>query len=198
VFGLLGFFLIYFGSLIGGNVLSLYVHRNHGDYRALGASGAVFGIMFSSIVSAPFSEIGFVLIPIGLPAWLMGLVFIGVSIWGIKKKTGNIGHEAHLGGAIVGMLLTGLLFPSNVLANWWIYALLIIPSIGFVFFIIKNPTYLMFEEIKVKSYVSARYGKDEPNPQKQIDALLDKISKKGYDSLSKKEKNRLNELSSKD
>jgi membrane associated rhomboid family serine protease len=177
VFGLWGFFLIYFGSLIGGGILSLYVHRNHGDYRALGASGAVFGVMFSAVVSAPFSKIGFVLIPIGFPAWLMGLVFIGLSIWGIKRKVGNIGHEAHLGGAIIGIVLTG------------------IPSIGFVIFIIKKPTYLMFEEIKGRSYVSPRYGKEEPNSQKQIDDLLDKIGKKGYDRLSKKEKDRLNELS---
>ena len=44
------FTLIFFVSLIGGNLLSLYIHRNHGDYSALGASGAVSGIIASSII----------------------------------------------------------------------------------------------------------------------------------------------------
>ncbi len=194
-FGFWGFCLIYFGSLIGGNLLSLYVHRNHGDYRAYGASGAVFGVVFSFIVMSPFAEFSFVLIPVGFPAWLMGLAYVGVSIWGIKKKVGNVGHEAHLGGAITGVLITALLSPSSVYTNLWIYALLGIPSIGFVFFVVKNPTYLMFEEISMSSYVLPLSRKGGMNPQEEVDKLLDKIGAKGYASLSKKEKNRLSELS---
>src|ERR1700744_3993165 len=47
--GPLEFILVYFVSLIGGNALALVIHRNHADYRAVGASGAVCGVMFAAI-----------------------------------------------------------------------------------------------------------------------------------------------------
>ena len=86
LFGAVNYLLLYFGSLIGGNLLSLYIHRNHGDYRALGASGAISGVVFSSVVLMPQSTISFVLIPIEIPSWLFGLAFVLISILGIKKQ----------------------------------------------------------------------------------------------------------------
>ena len=94
VFGIPWFIFIYVISLLGGSLLSLYIHRNHGDYRALGASGAISGIVLSSIILFPDSKISFIFIPIGFSSWIFGLLFILISIFGIKSQTDNIGHEA--------------------------------------------------------------------------------------------------------
>ena len=68
--GVLQFLIIYFASLIGGNLLSLFINKNHGDYSATGASGTVCGIIFASIAVFPGMGIGF----FGLPLFYSGLV----------------------------------------------------------------------------------------------------------------------------
>ncbi len=64
------FLLVYFASLIGGDLLSLYIHRHHPDYRSAGASGAVCGVIFASIALFPGMEIGLFPLPISFSAWL--------------------------------------------------------------------------------------------------------------------------------
>src|ERR1700733_117768 len=61
------FLLIYMISLVGGNLLALLVHKNHGDYSSVGASGAVCGIIFASIALFPGFSIGFFILPISIP-----------------------------------------------------------------------------------------------------------------------------------
>src|SRR5215203_3638971 len=103
--GGLKFLLIYFASLIGGGLLELLIHKNHGDHTSVGASGTVNGIVFASIALYPDTGIGFFFLPLSIPSWVFGLVYVIFSIYGIKAKWGNSGHAAHLGGAIVGMLV---------------------------------------------------------------------------------------------
>ncbi|HEY0677822.1 MAG TPA: rhomboid family intramembrane serine protease, partial [Chitinophagaceae bacterium] len=110
--GELKFLLIYFGSLLGGNIFSLLVHRNHGDYTAVGASGAVCGIIFASIAVFPGMEVGFIGLPLFIPSWLYGILFVLYSVYGIRSRADNIGHEAHLAGALTGLLLALLMFPE--------------------------------------------------------------------------------------
>lgn len=93
------FLIIYFESLIGGSLLSLFVHRNHGDYSAVGASGAISGIIFASIALFPEMGFGFLGLPFSIPTWLYEILYISYSIYGIKSSKDNIGHDAHLGGA---------------------------------------------------------------------------------------------------
>ena len=144
-FGILIFALVYFACLIGGDLLALFIHKNHGDYSAVGASGAISGVVFSSIILNPHGEIGFILIPIYFPAWIFGLAFVLGSIYGIKNKIGNIGHEAHLGGALAGIIFTVLYDPSLAIANWWVVLLLFVPTVLFLYLIVKNPAVLMVE-----------------------------------------------------
>ena len=68
--GLQKFILLYFCSLIGGNLLALYIHRNHGDYRAVGASGAISGVVLASIILFPEGEISLILLPYGIKSWI--------------------------------------------------------------------------------------------------------------------------------
>jgi membrane associated rhomboid family serine protease len=70
--GPVNYLVIYFASLIGGNLLSLFIHRHHGDYTAAGASGAVCGVIFASIALVPDGSIYLFFFP--MPAWLYGLL----------------------------------------------------------------------------------------------------------------------------
>lgn len=197
LFGLAAFTGLYFASLLGGNFLALYVHRNHGDYSAVGASGAISGVIFSFIILYPNQDLQFILIDISFKAWILGVLFVVVSIFGIKTQEGNIGHEAHLGGALTGALITILLQPTQALENWWIVLLLVVPTLTFLVLMIKNPTILMIKDYWGESahQIKTTFKKEHQSPQEELDELLDKISKKGIKSLSKKERERLKKLS---
>lgn len=108
--GSIDFFLIYFISLFFGSILTVLFHHKNPGYVAVGASGAVSGIVFSYIIFYPTSTIGFFFIP--MPAFVFALLYIGASIYGMKTRLGNIGHEAHLGGAIGGVLATLILIEG--------------------------------------------------------------------------------------
>ncbi len=109
--GSLYFFLIYFISLLTGSLLTVAFHHKDPNYVAVGASGAVSGIVFSYIIFFPESMLYVFFIP--MPAYLFAFLWIGFSIYGMKSKLGNIGHEAHLGGALGGLLATLILVQGS-------------------------------------------------------------------------------------
>lgn len=124
--GTLSFVLIYFGSLIFGNLLTMMFHKNDYSYRAVGASGAVTGILYSAILLQPNMMLGvFFIIP--MPAYIFGIVYLLYSIYGMKAKNDNIGHTAHFGGAIGGYLITLIKEPSMLTDNTLMVILLAIP-----------------------------------------------------------------------
>lgn len=105
--------LIYFGSLLIGSLYSLHQHKNNAYYAAIGASGAVAGVMISAIMLFPNKSYGFLFFPFfEFPAYMLGIGYLLYSIYGMKNQLGNVGHSAHLGGAIGGYVLTLLLKPS--------------------------------------------------------------------------------------
>lgn len=142
VYGLSGLFIIYFGSLLGGNILAAFVNRKKYNYRALGASGAVSGIVFASILFDPSMKLYIFFIPIGIPAWIFGIAYIAYSIYGMKAANDNIGHEAHLGGAIIGLLLGIAVQPAFAVSSPLLVLALLIPSILFLTLLIRNPEFL--------------------------------------------------------
>lgn len=139
VIGILDFVLIYFGSLLAGNLLALQINRNNPGYRALGASGAVSGVIFASILMYPGGSISFLFLPIAIPSWLFGIGFVAVSIYGIRSGLGNLGHEAHLGGAIAGVLISILIEPRLVVTRWWLIAAMIIPTAIYIYLLTTRP-----------------------------------------------------------
>lgn len=108
--GSLGFIIVYLASLVLGNLLSYFFHKSDLDYTAVGASGAVMGILYSAILLRPDMMLGlFFIIPI--PAYIFGIGYLLYTIYGMKKRLGNIGHDAHFGGAVGGFVLTLVLAP---------------------------------------------------------------------------------------
>ena len=121
------FFLIYFGSLIFGNMLSYYFHKNESYYSAVGASGAVTGILYAAILLYPGMELYLYFIPIPIPSYIVGVGYMLYSIYGMKSRIGNIGHDAHFGGAIGWYVLTLLIAPQVLETHLWMVIILAIP-----------------------------------------------------------------------
>ncbi|MCZ4320292.1 rhomboid family intramembrane serine protease [Aequorivita viscosa] len=123
------FVIIYVLSLLTGNLLSFYFHKDEYHYSAIGASGAVMGVLYSAILFFPDMGLYLFFIPIPIPAWLFGMAYLLYSIYGMKKRLGNIGHDAHIGGAIGGYVLTLVFAPYLFQTSLWIVVLLAIPLI---------------------------------------------------------------------
>jgi membrane associated rhomboid family serine protease len=124
--GELSFVLIYFASLIFGSLLTIVFHKNDYSYRAVGASGAVTGVLYSAILLKPDMMLGiFFIIP--MPAYLFGILYLLYSIYGMKAKNDNIGHTAHFGGAMGGYLITLVMNPQLLFDHTLMVVLLAIP-----------------------------------------------------------------------
>lgn len=122
------FLIVYAGSLIFGSLLTMVFHGNEYSYRAVGASGAVTGVLYSAILMYPNMTIGiFGVIP--MPAYLFGIAYLLYSIYGMKSRTDNIGHTAHFGGAIGGYVITLIKMPSLIHDNLLMVILLAIPIV---------------------------------------------------------------------
>ena len=128
-FGDFSFLLIYMASLVFGSLLTLLMHKNDYSYRAIGASGAVTGILYSAILINPSMSLYLFFIPIPIPAYLFGIGYLLYSIYGIKAKNDNIGHTAHFGGAIGGYIFTIVKEPTMLVDNTVMVVLLAIPIV---------------------------------------------------------------------
>ena len=125
--GVLNFYLVYIFSLLFGNLLSYYFHKNEPHYNAVGASGAVTGIVYAAILLSPGMKMFIYFIPIPIPSYFVGVGYLLYSIYGMKNKTGNIGHDAHFGGAVGGYLMILILAPWVLEYHLWMVLILAAP-----------------------------------------------------------------------
>jgi len=132
--GVIPFLAIYLGSLLAGSLYSLSYHKNEPYYSAIGASGAVSGIVYASILLYPEMELFLFFIPIPIKGYIFGVIYLLYSIYGMKKQLGNIGHSAHLGGAIGGFALTLVFYPKVFQENTMMVVALTIPILILLFF----------------------------------------------------------------
>jgi len=114
ILGTDGFLVVYFGAVLASGIVSFYVNRKNLDYTSLGASDGVSGVLLSYCVFYPLSLMYFMFVPVGIPAILFGVVFILVSANMIGRFGGRTAHEAHLAGAMAGVVLTLLMRPEAV------------------------------------------------------------------------------------
>lgn len=105
--------LIYVVSAILSTVVVYYRHRHDPNYRSLGASDSVSGILFAAIVLLPSMTIFFIFLPFPIPAPLFAVGYIILSTFFMQRGKGNISHEAHLAGAFCGLVLAGMLSPNG-------------------------------------------------------------------------------------
>jgi len=126
--GVLKFLIIYVGSLLAGSTLALSFHKREPYYSAVGASGAVMGIVYAAIMLVPDMRLSFIFLPVvSFPGYVFGVGYFLYSLYGMRTKLGNIGHSAHLGGAVGGFVLTLALYPQIFLENKFVVIILAIP-----------------------------------------------------------------------
>ncbi|MFA9391679.1 MAG: rhomboid family intramembrane serine protease [Prolixibacteraceae bacterium] len=114
VFGSKGSFYfvqLYVLSLIFSSAWSVFKYKNDTHYSAIGASGAVMAVVFTSIFFDPWNKLWFFgVIPI--PGVLFGVLYLGYSLYMSKRNSDNIGHDAHFIGAIFGLIYPVIIEPS--------------------------------------------------------------------------------------
>lgn len=141
-FGEIGFLIVYFGSILLGNIFSLYLYKNQPWYSAIGASGGVSGILFASIAMIPDLGIMFFFIPIPIPGYIFGFLYFAYSVYMMlnPKQHDNIGHAAHLGGAFFGLVYAIALQPERAIQNALFLGVMALPLIymGFQVFVKKR------------------------------------------------------------
>lgn len=187
------FVLIYLGGLVGGNLLSLLLNRSNFEYRALGASGAVSAVIFAGVFCEPSMTMLIFFLPV--PGWLFAIGYTVYSIYAILKNVNDqIGHDAHLGGSMAGLLIAGIIDSTILKAS---PILLIAVTAPFIAFIIYR--FNLHKSLKPKkTYRNSKlkvFRKSDYSIESEINHLLEKITEVGYGGLTESEKKRLDELS---
>jgi membrane associated rhomboid family serine protease len=182
------FLVIYFAAVIGGDLLALWLHRHH-EYRAYGASGGVCGVIFSYVLLFPDSGISFFMLPFWIPGWLYAILYLAGSFFALKSQLGNIGHDAHIGGAVIGLWITALLVPAAARQHLNIFlGISAVGALGCVY-LFKNPMLLPLRSF-LPSGSNRSQSRQHSKPIKEsaeIDAILEKIGREGIHSLTPRE-----------
>ena len=126
LFGNLGwiyFIALYLLGIVVSDMPSFWKNRDNSGYNSLGASGGVAAVLFAAILYAPLMDI-YLYFAIRMPGFVFGLLFLGYSIWQSKRGGSYINHDAHMYGALFGMLFMAVVHPDSVpnffrqLATW--------------------------------------------------------------------------------
>ena len=118
------YLLLYFTALIVASVPDDLKHRHQYHYRSLGASGAVSAVIFSAILFNPNTGVGLIFIPgLRIPGYIFAIIYLVISTILAKRGQDNIGHTAHITGAIYGLIFTYIateLFTDyDILDSFW-------------------------------------------------------------------------------
>lgn len=108
------FAMLYGLSLILSDLPSVVKHKDNFGYRSLGASGAISAVLFSFILFAPFAGLGILFLPFEIPAAVFGALYLIYCSYASKKQWGNINHDAHLFGALAGLMITAIIHPATL------------------------------------------------------------------------------------
>ncbi len=105
--------ILYFGALLISNIGVCIRHRDEPNYSALGASGAITAVLFAAIVYFPTMRLSLFFVPIGVPAPLFAVVYLAYSFFASGRPGSRIGHDAHIIGALSGLLFVLVTAPEQ-------------------------------------------------------------------------------------
>ena len=128
-FGTVGFLIIYIGSILLGNIFSLFIYQKQPWYSAIGASGGVSGALFGAIALMPNLGLYLFFIPIPIPGFIFGTLYFGYSVYMMlnPKQWDNLGHAAHLGGAFFGLVYAIANQPQIAVQNAFYIGIMALP-----------------------------------------------------------------------
>ncbi len=109
--GVMAYIGLYFGGLVISDLPSYFKHKDHYEYRSLGASGAVSAVVFATIIFSPWSSI-YLFGAVKISAALYAVLFIIYCVYMEKRGGDNINHNAHLWGALFGLAFTLILIAT--------------------------------------------------------------------------------------
>ena len=136
-FGNKYFLLIYFGGVYAGNMLSYFFHKNDLWYSAIGASAGVNAVVFSFVTLYPF-ELIYLFAFIPAPAIVFALLYLWYTVKGTQDAYSRIGHEAHFGGAIVGIVVTILLDNEGAFSAHPVITSVLLGALAFGFYYMEK------------------------------------------------------------
>jgi membrane associated rhomboid family serine protease len=98
------FAILYLLALVVSDLGTWFKHRENPQYASLGASGAISAVLFAAIVYFPTMSLFIIPIPVPIPAPLFAVGYVAYSWYSARQTRGRINHDAHLGGALFGLL----------------------------------------------------------------------------------------------
>ncbi len=129
---------LYAAGALCGDLLALAIRRRNLNYSAVGASGAVCAVIFSSIFLLPGGSIYILPFPVPLPSWVYAVLFMVVSLYGIGRGGSLIGHDAHIGGALAGIIGAVIYNPAVVYQNYILLTALTVPVVVLLVYYIRR------------------------------------------------------------
>lgn len=114
--GSLIYLVMYVSALIVCLLPTYRKHKNDYHYRSLGASGAVSAVVFCFILLDPLQKLGLIFIPIFIPGFIFGALYIIASSVLERKSSDHINHSAHIWGALYGVVF--LIVAANFLSTY--------------------------------------------------------------------------------
>lgn len=124
IYGSVIYILLYIIGILGSDLYSLFTYKNNINFNSLGASGAVSAVVYASILLSPLDKIYIFFIPIGIPGFIYGFLYLFYCSYSAKQYKDNVNHFAHFGGAIIGVVYTICVYPKAVplfleqISNW--------------------------------------------------------------------------------
>ena len=197
------FLFVYLISAVGGNLLALYVSRDDqsGQSHAVGAAGGISGLLMVSLTLSPPLLLSVPSLAIALPLWPLAVAFLAVSLFALKTDHGTVRHDAHLGGAIVGLLLSPVVAPDTLQTTLWLAAALLLPSVVLFYALVKAPSVVPPSASTPDDGSLITQGWNETGAlrkehtfmtlEDEMNVLLDRINQSGYQGLSDRERERL-------
>ena len=105
--------VLYLCGLLASNLGTCVKHRDEPDYASLGASGAISAVLFAAIVYFPGNKLFILPIPIPIPAPLFAVAYLAYSYYSSRNARGRINHDAHIAGALTGLLFVAVTDPQR-------------------------------------------------------------------------------------
>lgn len=191
------FLFLYSLSTLGGSLIALYVCRHDDTTEAVGAAGGISGFIFASIALFPSWMLPLPGLTWEVPAWPVAVLFVAASVLGPRWYYNTMRHEAHLGGAMVGLLAAPLLAPEALQSTLWITIGILAPTVIIFYLYVKRPLSPVVRSWSAfdQAYPFVEKETSYASVEEEMDSLLDRISECGYQNLSDYEKERLQYIS---